>query len=271
MTLLEHCVLGTLASGAATEIVVAVPEALVRPAQDMLDALLAGDGAEFARDDAARAGGASPGAHGVRVRVVAGGADRIESVGRALDAAGDPELVLVHDAARCLTPPEVFVRVAEALRSGARAVVPVLPMTDTVKRAAGTAPGAPADGRERLVSDLDRGALRRVQTPQGFTAEVLRAAHRRQRTDPLPAATDDAQLVERTGCAVEAVPGDERALKITHPIDLRIARLHLDDAAGAGAAAAGTGAGAAAAGAAAGREREPRPAAAGLRPEQDPA
>ncbi|WP_254668959.1 2-C-methyl-D-erythritol 4-phosphate cytidylyltransferase [Brevibacterium sp. CS2] len=218
-TLLEHCVLGTLASGAATDIVVAVPEALVRPAQDMLDALLAGDGA-------------APGAHGVRVRVVAGGADRIDSVARALDAAGDPELVLVHDAARCLTPPEVFVRVAAALHSGARAVVPVLPMTDTVKRAADTAPGAPAGTRERLLSDLDRGALRRVQTPQGFAASVLREAHRLQRTDPLPAATDDAQLVERLGYGVEAVAGDERALKITHPIDLRIAGLHLADGAG---------------------------------------
>lgn len=240
--------LGTLASGVATDIVVAVPGALVRPAQDMLDALLAGDGAELVGDDPARARavGAAPDAHGVRVRVVAGGADRIESVARALDAAGDPEFVLVHDAARCLTPPEVFVRVAGALRAGARAVVPVLPMTDTVKRVAQLVPDGPTGAREQLLSDLDRGALRRVQTPQGFTAEVLRAAHRLQRSDPHPAATDDAQLVERTGCAVEAVAGDERALKITHPIDLRIAALHLEDA--SGAVAGGGAAGGAAAG-----------------------
>lgn len=211
MTLLEHCVLGTLASGAATEIVVAVPEALVRPAQDLLAALLA-------------SADLGPGA-GTAVRVVAGGADRIASVDRALAAVDSPDLVLVHDAARCLTPPAVFTRVVGALRAGAPAVVPVLPMTDTVKRATGTGP----TGGEALVSDLDRAALRRVQTPQGFDAAVLREAHAHQRSDPHPAATDDAQLVERLGHPVEAVAGDERALKITYPIDLRIARIHLEE------------------------------------------
>jgi 2-C-methyl-D-erythritol 4-phosphate cytidylyltransferase len=210
VSLLERSVLGSLASGAVTRVVAAVPEALVSVAADALTAR-------------ARAVGLDPSA----VDVVAGGDDRVASVQAALDAVHGCSYVLVHDAARCLTPPEVFTRVVTALRAGAAGVVPVLPMTDTVKRVAGRGPA----GGEALVGDLNRSTLRRVQTPQGFPVGILQEAHRLQQADPDPMATDDAMLVERLGHVVEAVAGDEQAFKITHPIDMRIAQLFVADSA----------------------------------------
>ena len=204
----------------------------------------------------------------MRITAVAGGQDRIESVQLALKYAGDADIVLVHDAARALTPSEVFRRVADAVNAGAEAVVPVLPMTDTVRRVESRpavnsdhhpatndhhptmndGPRAPrsqpdADGWQVVVEsgaesdqklptvevlhgDLDRSRLRRVQTPQGFTASTLRRAHERYEDDLAAsepgslAATDDAGLVERLGIEVVAVDGDEEALKITYPLDL---------------------------------------------------
>jgi 2-C-methyl-D-erythritol 4-phosphate cytidylyltransferase len=115
--------------------------------------------------------------------------------------------VLVHDAARPLVPPEVVDRVIAALRGGAQGVVPALPLADTVKRVG-------PDGS--VAETLDRGALRAVQTPQGFPLAVLRAA---LAGDPA-GATDCASMVERLGRPVVCVEGDERAFKITTPADL---------------------------------------------------
>ena len=144
------------------------------------------------------------------VVVVAGGAERQDSVRAAL-AALDPdvELVLVHDAARCLTPVEVVEAVVACLRGGAEAVVPVLAVADTVKQVEG----------DRVVATLDRSGLRAVQTPQGFRRDVLERAHR----SGLPAATDDAGLVEAVGGTVATVAGSEEAFKVTRPIDLLLA------------------------------------------------
>ncbi len=144
------------------------------------------------------------------VVVVAGGAERQDSVRLALQAL-DPsvELVLVHDAARCLTPPALVEAVVAALRAGAEAVVPVLPLADTVKSVDGS----------RVVATLDRTALRAVQTPQGFARLVLERAH----ASGLPAATDDAGLVELCGGTVCTVPGSVEAFKVTRPIDLLLA------------------------------------------------
>lgn len=174
----------------------------------------------------------------IQITAVAGGRDRVESVQLALKHASGAEVVLVHDAARALTPPEVFRRVVEAVRSGAEAVVPVLPMTDTVRRAE----NREVEPVEVLRGDLDRSSLRRVQTPQGFLATTLRRAHERYANDVAElgllsaVATDDAGLVERLGVDVVAVDGDEEALKITYPLDLvlgeHIATLR-DDAAAA--------------------------------------
>jgi 2-C-methyl-D-erythritol 4-phosphate cytidylyltransferase len=149
------------------------------------------------------------------VTVVAGGAERQDSVRRALAALpSDVELVLVHDAARALTPSTLHEAVVAALRSGAAAVVPVLPVADTVKR---------VDG-DRVVGTVDREDLRAVQTPQGFRRDVLEQGHRGAST-----ATDDAALVERLGRTVLTVPGDPEAFKVTRPFDLLVAEAVLRD------------------------------------------
>lgn len=151
---------------------------------------------------------------GAEVAVVAGGATRQESVRLALAAlTPDVEVVLVHDAARPLVPVELVDRVAAAVRHGAAAVVPGLPVADTVKRVEA------GDGGERVVETLDRAALRAIQTPQGFRRDVLEAAHAAATDD----ATDDAGLVERAGATVTVVPGSEEAFKVTRPLDLLLA------------------------------------------------
>lgn len=145
------------------------------------------------------------------VTVVPGGAERQASVAAALAAVpAGPEIVLVHDAARALTPPELVESVAEAVRSGHDAVIPVLPVVDTIKE---------VDAGERVLGTVDRSALRAVQTPQGFRRSVLAAAHAAA-GDPL---TDDAGLVEKQGVPVVCVTGSELALKITRPFDLALA------------------------------------------------
>lgn len=152
------------------------------------------------------------------VTVVAGGADRTASVAAGLAAIGpDAEVVLVHDAARPLTPPGVVRRVVAAVRAGAPAVIPVLPVTDTVKR---------VDAAGAVVSTVDRSELRAVQTPQGFRAAGLRRAHAGT-PDPR---TDDAGLVEALGDPVVTVAGDPLAFKVTTAWDLRIAGLLLTGA-----------------------------------------
>ena len=144
------------------------------------------------------------------VVVVAGGTERQDSVRAALAALpGDVELVLVHDAARCLPPVGVVERVVAALRDGAEAVVPVLPVADTVKR---------VDG-DVVVSTVDRSALRAVQTPQGFRRDVLERVH----VSTGPALTDDAGLVEAAGGRVTTVAGADEAFKVTRPLDLVLA------------------------------------------------
>ncbi|MGV9977595.1 2-C-methyl-D-erythritol 4-phosphate cytidylyltransferase [Micromonospora wenchangensis] len=145
------------------------------------------------------------------VLVVAGGAERQASVANALAAVpSGPDIVLVHDAARALTPPALVEAVAAAVRAGHDAVIPVLPVSDTIKR---------VDAAGVVLATVDRSALRAVQTPQGFRREVLAAAHAAA-GDPL---TDDAGLVEQQGVPVFCVPGSEYALKVTRPFDLTLA------------------------------------------------
>ena len=152
-----------------------------------------------------------------RVDVVIGGADRSASVEAGLAALHpDDAILLVHDVARCLAPPELFARVIGAVRAGDPAVVPGLPVTDTVKV---------VDAHGRVLDTPDRESLRGIQTPQGFRREVLEAAHAGG-----DSATDDAGLVERTGGHVRVVAGDHRALKITSPLDLAVAAALLGEA-----------------------------------------
>lgn len=144
---------------------------------------------------------------GVAASVVVGGATRADSVAAGLERVGEERFVLVHDAARALAPRSLVERVVEALRGGARAVVPVLPVVDTIRESG-------AAGLGRIV---DRSTLRAMQTPQGFDAQLLRAAS----ADAIARAdsTDDAQLVQALGEPVVSVPGDELAFKITTAAD----------------------------------------------------
>jgi 2-C-methyl-D-erythritol 4-phosphate cytidylyltransferase len=146
------------------------------------------------------------------VIVVAGGEHRQESVAAALAAVPEQvEIVLVHDAARALAPAELAEGVVAAIRAGHSAVVPVLPVTDTITR---------VDPAGASVGHVDRSALRAVQTPQGFRRTVLVRAHA---ASSGAAATDDAGLVARLGVPIHTIPGSELAFKITTRHDLAVA------------------------------------------------
>lgn len=158
---------------------------------------------------------------GIDVTVVDGGPTRRASVRAALAAVpADAEIVLVHDAARCLAPAELFATVAKAVSAGHDAVVPVLPLADTVKEVSG----------DVVVKTVDRSLLRAVQTPQGFRHDVLVRAHAVVDGD----VTDDAGLVERLGHLVHVVPGHQDAFKVTRPLDLALAEAVLVRRSGGG-------------------------------------
>ena len=150
------------------------------------------------------------------LRLVEGGDHRQDSVRAGLAAVPGAELVLVHDAARPLCPPDVFRRVLDAAREHGAATAAV-PVIDTVKRVS-------ADGR--VLATLDRDELVAVQTPQGFRSEVLVAAHRRALADGVRA-DDDCALVERMGGEVRVVMGDPVNLKVTRPADVDAVRAAL--------------------------------------------
>lgn len=204
VALLIRALRGVEASGIAAAVSVAVP---------------AGD--TILRSLCAEAGLAVP------LALVDGGETRAHSVRAALQALPeDIDFVLVHDAARALTPPEVFHRVAAALAAGAKAVIPAVPVTDTIKSTAPTTPGQAGIALRTVTGTPDRSALRAVQTPQGFDAALLRSAHAEaENFDAAQAAavTDDAMLVESLGSAVYVVDGSETSLKITTPLDLLLA------------------------------------------------
>jgi 2-C-methyl-D-erythritol 4-phosphate cytidylyltransferase len=151
------------------------------------------------------------------VCLVDGGASRTASVRAALGAAGpEAEAVLVHDAARPLTPPAVVARVLAALAGGAHAVVPVLPVVDTTVVVDDDGVVADAVPRERL---------RRVQTPQGFDRRTLADAYARLAEDA--ELSDDAGVVRAAGVPVHTVDGDERSAKVTVAHDLALAELQV--------------------------------------------
>jgi 2-C-methyl-D-erythritol 4-phosphate cytidylyltransferase len=153
----------------------------------------------------------------VPCQVVAGGATRGDSVAKALaalNAKPNPsEVVLVHDAARPLVPPDVVARVIAAVQDGANVVVPVIPVADTMRQL--TPAGSVA---------VDREALRAVQTPQGFQRDVLTRVYAAATT----MATDDAMLAERLGYVVKLVEGSPFSMKITNSHDLTVATAMLE-------------------------------------------
>ncbi|MDO4791988.1 MAG: 2-C-methyl-D-erythritol 4-phosphate cytidylyltransferase [Buchananella hordeovulneris] len=232
--MLAHALRGLLSSEAITRVVVTAPAAHLDQFAAVASAAC-GEAVGTPAQDLPHS----------RVRVVAGGATRQASVeaglnelarvadvadqavqkcgadvGAAGENVGPHQIVLVHDAARCLTPAALIQRVVAAVAAGHPAVVPGLPVTDTIKEVAGggevlTVAGTP-----------QRACLRAVQTPQGFNWWQLRRAHaagQDRSNDEANAASDDAALVEATGEQVAVVEGDPSALKITTPLDLYLA------------------------------------------------
>ncbi|SKK29555.1 Putative 2-C-methyl-D-erythritol 4-phosphate cytidylyltransferase [Mycobacteroides abscessus subsp. bolletii] len=182
-TMLERCVDGLLASGAVDEVVVVV-------GADQLEraATLVGPGAT----------------------VVQGGAERTDSVRAGLAAVDAADWILVHDAARPLTPPDMIARIVAELHTGRGAVIPAVAVADTIKS---------IDIHGDVIGTPDRAGLRAVQTPQGFAADVLRRAY----AAAGDIATDDAALVEQIGESVHVVEGDRLAFKITTTLDMTLA------------------------------------------------
>lgn len=200
--ILGHALQGVLACPGVTAVVVVAPTGHRSEAE----AACRQGGSEYA---ATASGRGSP-RTAVPVAVVGGGAERGDSVAAGLAALpADVDIVLVHDAARCLTPVVVFERVVAAVRGGASAVVPGLPVVDTIKA---------VDAAGLVVATPSRSTLRAIQTPQGFRRDVLERAHALGGH-----ATDDATLVERLGEPVLVIEGDPRALKVTTAHDLETA------------------------------------------------
>ncbi len=145
------------------------------------------------------------------VVAVPGGATRRDSVRAALRVLpAEVDVVLVHDAARPLAPVSLIEAVIAAVRAGAPAVIPGLEVHDTVKR---------VDAANLVVETPARGSLRAIQTPQGFSRQVLERAHALVGEEAM-AVTDDAGLVELLGEPVLVIPGSVEAFKITRPEDL---------------------------------------------------
>jgi 2-C-methyl-D-erythritol 4-phosphate cytidylyltransferase len=152
------------------------------------------------------------------VDTVRGGDRRQDSVwqGFRLNKGSETGIVLVHDGARPLVSPELIGRIIAAARV-LGAAVPVLPVEETVKEV--------RDGS--VVRTLDRSSLVRVQTPQGFLYPLLKRALEAARKDRFQG-TDEASLAERAGIPVGAVDGEPRNIKITTPVDIKIAEALLD-------------------------------------------
>lgn len=199
-TLLERSVQAMVTSGIVDEVIVLVSPTMESYAERIL-----------ARVEA-----------DIPLRLVHGGGERADSVWAGLQAIPEEDaVVLIHDAARALTPPGMIARVAKRVLDGATAVIPVLPVADTIKEVEG----------DTVLATPDRSRLRAVQTPQGFSLAALRQANEDYwQQNPEFTATDDASLMEWHGARVETVQGDTFAFKITTPIDLVLAKAVTDEA-----------------------------------------
>lgn len=190
-TLLEHALGGVFAQPEAAQVVIVAPSSH--------------------RAAAAAIGRRAAGAVRDAVTVVTGGDSRAASVAAGLAAVAEGvDVVLIHDAARALTPPEVFTRVVQRVRAEQVGVIPAMPVVDTIAR---------RDAAGAVVEQVDRSQLAVIQTPQGFPFD----AYRRAAAAIVPGAehTDDASVFAAAGHPVVTVPGDDRAFKVTTPWDLQ--------------------------------------------------
>jgi 2-C-methyl-D-erythritol 4-phosphate cytidylyltransferase len=206
--ILMHALRGIVASGVSSQVCIALPAsdtALRQLCEDFREELADG---------------------GPLLSLVDGGATRPESVRAGMAALMDGiDAVLVHDAARALTPEAVFHRVVDALAAGAEAVIPAVAVVDTVKTVASTAGQDSAVAPEVVTGTAPRENLRalvKAHEAAGTLDEQQSAA-----------VTDDAMLVEMLGTPVHAVRGSSQSLKITTPLDLILAEGLLEGPLGA--------------------------------------
>jgi len=223
-TILEHALDGVFGSTEPAQVVVVAPQSHLAEAREI----------------AGRAAGVAA----ASISVVAGGDTRQRSVAAGLAALGESvEVVLVHDAARALTPSAVIDRVVAAVLGSSAAasgpgtgtdsdtgvsgsgVIPCLPVTDTIKRVRDDSAQATGQATRTVEATVDRSDLVHVQTPQGFPRAALDAAYAAAEHEY----TDDAALFAAAGHSVEVVPGDALSFKITTPWDLRRAEAVLGE------------------------------------------
>jgi len=147
--------------------------------------------------------------------IVKGGITRFHSVLAALEKVPDGAIVSIHDGVRPFVPPALVRSMLDAMSvpGGPEALIPVLPVTDTLRS---IDPSAPAPDRSKLVA---------VQTPQMFRSEILKAAYRQPYDTSF---TDDATVAERSGVVISTIPGDRFNIKITTQDDLKLARFLID-------------------------------------------
>ena len=150
--------------------------------------------------------------------VVAGGSSRQESVSLGMNALSDKcELAAIQDGARPLVTWQLIDRVVRAAHAH-NAAIPVIPVKDTIK----------VCNSALVVNTPDRATLRAVQTPQVFDFDLLRGALKKAAEDGAEV-TDDCSAVERLGMSVRIVEGDERNLKVTTPLDLKLAEMLMEE------------------------------------------
>ena len=150
--------------------------------------------------------------------VVLGGSSRQESVANGMNALSDKcKLAAIQDGARPLVTWQLIDRVVRAAHAH-NAAIPVIPVKDTIK----------VCNSALVVSTPDRATLRAVQTPQVFDFDLLRGALKKAAEDGAEV-TDDCSAVERLGMSVRIVEGDERNLKVTTPLDLKLAEMLMEE------------------------------------------
>ena len=221
----------------ATEL---VDEIIVVAAPDMLDE--AADVISRCESADATRGAGADASDGRTIRLVPGRGERADSVMAGLEAIsvepGIDPIVLVHDAARALTPASMIDRVVRAVADGASGVVPVVPVVDTIKAVTETTDHGEARSQAQITKTVDRSNVRAAQTPQGFRYSALFSANEMYYASVQADAetgtrsfvpTDDASLLEWQGVPVVCVDGDELAFKITTRKDLLLARAYLAD------------------------------------------
>lgn len=232
-SLLGHSISAMQASEFVDEIIVVAAPDMLDEAADVISRCESADATRGAGADAS---------DGRTIRLVPGRGERADSVMAGLEAIsvepGVDPIVLVHDAARALTPASMIDRVARAVADGASGVVPVVPVVDTIKAVTETTDHGGARSQAQITKTVDRSNVRAAQTPQGFRYSALFSANEMYYASVQADAeagprsfvpTDDASLLEWQGVPVVCVDGDELAFKITTRKDLLLARAYLAD------------------------------------------